>query len=94
MEFSPERLEGEGSLQAGTLTAPAMPVKYSLVIRRIANRTRPGLPPPPPRLEGRGTVTSLSGTELEDGRYILTTADGRGVRLQKLGPDWIIVAPP
>jgi hypothetical protein len=86
-----DELKGYGSLQA-IAGGPSTSVRYHFIVTRFSRPTHPGLPPPPPRMDGRGKVLAIDGSTIEEGLYNLTLADGRTMRLQHLAPDWHIVA--
>ena len=89
------RFAGMGTLHpvTGSLPPP-ISVEFSFDITSTPLRQRPGLPPPPARLHGRGNVSVPAGVSLDDGIYRLRTSDGREERVQKLGADWFIVGSP
>jgi hypothetical protein len=92
MTNTPGRFEGSGSLEPIGGGEPR-PVKYSFVIRRTMV-TRPELPPAEAGADWRGIVAASDGTNLPEGFYRLAVSDGRRVRVQKLGFEWHMQAPP
>lgn len=89
--MSVQHFDGDGTLidSQGTETA----VHYALDIRQEAVR-QPGLPPALARAHSRGTITAAPGVHFPDGFYQLRTADGQALRIQRLSPDWHILASP
>ncbi len=72
------QFEGGGTLQPAEASGPQVPVNFSFAILRESQGSRPGLPPPPPRLHGRGDVRS-PGVSFAEGYYNLRLADGQQV---------------
>jgi len=87
------QFEGAGTLQPAQASEAPVTVNFSFDISQEAGVSRPGLPPPPPRLHGHGDVRAPGGTTFAEGIYMLSLADGRQYRVQKLGADWIMLAP-
>ena len=87
------QFEGIGTLQPADASTAPVPVRFSFTIRQELRRTRPGLPPPPPRLDGRGEVRAATDANFAEGVYLLTLSNGQQQRVQRLGAEWMILAP-
>jgi hypothetical protein len=88
-----ESLKGSGNLQLDANSAP-IPVSFDFIIHCSAKSPPPGLPPPPARKQGQGTVSADDGRSFHEGFYQLVTSSGQQIRVQKLGIDWHILGPP
>jgi len=93
--MSSETFEGSGTVtpEGAAPDTQAVPVEFSFNIEpKIGGaRQRPGMPPPPHKLKGRGTVTATDGTRLSQGFYRLRTSAGVELRIQNLGTEWSIL---
>ena len=84
-------LRGSGTLIncQGVETA----VHYSFEVHQEVVRL-PGGPAALGAAHSRGRITGPSGTHFPDGEYRLRTAEGRVLRIQRLVPEWHILASP
>ena len=87
--MSVQHNEGDGTLidSHGAET----PVHYTLGLRQEVVH-QPGLPPALGRAHSRGTIAAAPGVHFPDGFYRLRTADGQALRMQRLFPEWYILA--
>ena len=84
-----QQLEGEGVLidSQGRETA----VRYSFDIHR-ETVPLPGGPSAIGRSHSQGTITGPAAARFPDGQYRLRTADGQVLRVQRLLPEWRLLA--